>query len=282
MDGGVAWLEQLPRGLDAQRRLLEHLFAWCQQDDDVRWLTVGCSLERGNADWLSDLDVAIGVKEEHFEESLKRLRHAMGSLGELVESFDHLMPLSFPLQHFFAQYRDRTQIDLTVSCAPVADIPRSVVLYDDEGAVKLVGDEVLDPKPDEVRLWACQGWVALTNVGKYLRRSSFWEAQRELEEARSNLLRLWALAEQVPQARYGVTALLDVDGAKMPPGIEKSLPGTTLGELLAAARYLAETLTDLQRRLGGSESESYVLPEAFADFVVADLADIAADALHNE
>jgi hypothetical protein len=173
---GAAWLDQLPQELDAQRHLLSRFLFWCSQDPDVRWLTIGCSLERGNADRLSDLDAAIGVKEEHFQEALGRVRQVLDHLGDLVESFDYLMPLTFPLHRFFAQYSDRTQIDLTVGFAPVGNFPRTVVLYDPEGAAHVVGEEVLDPKPEEVRLWACQGWEALINVGKYLRRSSFWEA----------------------------------------------------------------------------------------------------------
>jgi hypothetical protein len=67
MDDVAGWLDGLPEELSAQRRLLQRLLDWCQREDDVRWLTVGCSLERGNADWMSDVDVAIGVSEDHFE-----------------------------------------------------------------------------------------------------------------------------------------------------------------------------------------------------------------------
>jgi hypothetical protein len=223
---------------------------------------------------LSDLDIAIGVKEENFEEALGRVRQVLGTLGHLVESFDYLMPLGFPLRRFFAQYSDRTRVDLTVGSAPEVYLPRVVVLYDPDGAVHLVDDEVLDPGPDEVHLWACQGWEALVNVGKYLRRSSFWEAQNQLDEARKSLFRLWALADNVSQARYGVTALVDA-GATMPPDIESSLPGLELTGLLAAARYIAETLAELQRRLRANER--YQLPDAIADFVVADLVRISSE-----
>ena len=82
--------------LEVQQRLLGRLLAWCQQDDDVRWLTVGCSLARGDADCLSDLDVVIGLREEHFEDSVGRVRQALAALDELVESYDYLMPLGFP------------------------------------------------------------------------------------------------------------------------------------------------------------------------------------------
>jgi predicted nucleotidyltransferase len=269
MDEVADWLDQLPKELGAQRSILERLLDWCERQENVRWLTVGCSLERGNADRLSDIDVAIGVTEKHFEDSRGHVRHALNSFGDLVESYDYLLPLSFPVRRFFAQYRDRTQVDLTVGCAPMVSIPRSVVLYDPEGAVHIVGDEALDPKSEEVRIWACQAWEALANVGKYIRRSSFWESLEALHEARTHLFRLWALAQNVPQARYGITALID-SRATLPPGIDKSLPGNGLDGVLTAARYLAETLTELQELLRGNEQ--YELPDHFGVFVVADLA----------
>ena len=86
MEHTTTWLGQLPHELAAQRRLLQRLLDWCERDQDVRSLTVGCSMERGNADRLSDLDVAIGVKEEHFVQALARVRQALGQLGELVEA----------------------------------------------------------------------------------------------------------------------------------------------------------------------------------------------------
>jgi predicted nucleotidyltransferase len=118
VDDVSGWLDRLPTELAAQRRLLVRLLAWCERDDDVRWLTVGCSLVRGNADWMSDLDVAIGVREEHLEHALGQAHQALADIGDLVESYDYLLPLSFPLRRVFAQYRDRTQVDLTVGSAP--------------------------------------------------------------------------------------------------------------------------------------------------------------------
>ena len=190
----AAWLDRLPNELGPQRQLLQRLVDWCERDEDVRWLTVGCSLERGNADRLSDLDVALGVKEEHFGEALGRVRRVLGDLGDLVASYDYLMPLGFPLRRFFAQYRDRTQVDLTVGFATAVNLARVVVLCDPEGAVHIAGDEALDAQADEVRVWACQSWEALANIGKYVRRSSYWEAVDQLQEGRANLFRLWALA----------------------------------------------------------------------------------------
>ena len=138
-----------------------------------------------------------------------------------------------------------------------------------------VGDEALHPEPDEVRVWACQAWEALANVGKYVRRSSSWEALDQLHGARTDLFLFWALAESVPQARYGLTAPIDA-GARMPPAIEKSVAGPHRGEVLVAARHLAENLTDLQMVLSGDDL--YELPQEFAAFVVADLARATASA----
>ena len=94
MEDAAAWLDRPPNELGPQRQLLQRLLGWCERDEEVRWLTVGCSLERGNGDRLLDLDVAMGVKEEHFVEALGR----SAGLGDLVESYDYLMPLSFPLR----------------------------------------------------------------------------------------------------------------------------------------------------------------------------------------
>ena len=270
---GLGWSSFL-RILGAQRQLLQRLLDWSEHDDDVRWLTVGCSLERGNADWMSDVDVAIGVREEHFEEALDRVRHLVPNLGDLVASYDYLLPFDFSLRRFFAQYRDRSQVDLTVGFAPAVNLPNVVALYDPDGAVHIVGDEALAPKADEVRVWACQAWEALANVGKYVRRSSFWEAVGQLHEARGNVFRLWALAEGVPQARYGLTSLIDA-GAGMPPGIDKSIAGTRVGKVLCAARNLADILTRLQHLM--NSNERYELPDGFGAFVAADLAQAEAD-----
>ena len=119
-----------------------------------------------------------------------------------------------------------------------------------------------------------QAWEALVKVGKYVRRSSYWEALGQLHEARANVFRLWALAERVPQARYGITALVDA-GASMPSGIDKSIGGATAGDVLDAARHLADVLIRLQHRL--TSNDGCELPNGFAAFVAADLATAGAE-----
>ncbi len=55
-----------------------------------------------------------------------------------------------------------------------------------------------------------------------------------------------------------------------PPAIEKSIPGTNVGDIPTAARCLAETLIGPQHLL--TSNERYELPDHFGAFVAADLA----------
>ena len=133
---GARWIEELPAGLAAQQGLLRGLLAFSQADPDVRWLVLGCSLARGAGDWLSDIDAAVGVVDEQLPGAFPRARSAVDGLGELVESFHHQLPgLALTHQRIFAQYADRSQLDLVVYPATVfaGAIPDVVVLYDPEG-----------------------------------------------------------------------------------------------------------------------------------------------------
>jgi hypothetical protein len=69
---GSEWIEQLPADLAGQREILRRLLAWCEADDRVRWLVIGCSLARGAGDRLSDLDMALGIRDEGFGAALRR------------------------------------------------------------------------------------------------------------------------------------------------------------------------------------------------------------------
>ena len=237
------WVAALPEALDAQCRLLDGFLDHCERERAVRWLFVGCSLARGAADALSDLDLAVGLDPEAFAGTDDGLREALASLGELVALFGQDWPASRPVRRYFALYRDRTQIDLTVSEATsTVHLPAGVVLYDPAGLVEVVSDAVLAPRPEEVRLWAASAWEALLNLGKHVRRGSCWEARRQLEEARALLFQLWAHAEGVAQARYGVTALYDLEPPRLPVGIGRTLAGLHLAELAGAGRALGELL----------------------------------------
>jgi hypothetical protein len=92
---GLDWIEQLPAELAGQRVLLRCLLALCAADDNIRWLVIGCSLARGAGDRLSDLDVAMGIRDDEFDATIPVVRRAVDGLGDLVESY-HPPPCTSP------------------------------------------------------------------------------------------------------------------------------------------------------------------------------------------
>ena len=284
---GARWIEELPAGLAAQRDLLRGLLAFGQADPDVTWLVVGCSLARGAGDWLSDIDAAVGVVDEQLPAAFPRARSAVDGLGELVESFHHQLPgLALTHERVFAQYADRSQLDLVVYPATVfaGSIPDVIVLYDPEdllavpaagapvagapdAGAAVAGAPVAVP-PEQIREWAFLGWCALADLGKYVRRGSAWEALERLHEARAQLWQLWAAAGGVPQPQYGLTSVLDY-AAALPDGIEETVSGLDVGSLLAAGLRVAELLGEVGGQLG--EEQRRALPLAMGSFVVSDL-----------
>jgi hypothetical protein len=284
---GARWIEELPAGIAAQQGLLRELLAFSQADPDVKWLVLGCSLARGAGDWLSDIDAAVGVVDEQLPGAFPRIRSAVDGLGGLVESFHHQLPgLALTHERIFAQYADRSQLDLVVYPATVfaGSIPDVVVLYDPEDLLAVpaavapdagapdtgtpdTGTPVAVP-PEQIREWAFLGWCALADLGKYVRRGSAWEALERLHEARAQLWQLWAAAGGVPQPQHGLTSVLDY-AAALPDGIEETVSGLDVGSLLAAGLRVAELLGEVGGRLG--EEQRAVLPLAMGSFVLSDL-----------
>jgi len=273
---GPRWIEELPAGLAAQRALLRNLLAFCQDDPDVRWLVIGCSLARGAADQLSDIDAALGVDDDQLTAALPRIRRAVDGLGELIDSYHHKLPsLDMPHERIFAQYADRSQMDLVAypASTTAGSIPDAVVLYDPSHL--LVVPEPTPPDPvtaERVRERAFQGWCALADAGKYLRRCSPWEALDRLNEARAQLWYLWAAACHVPNPQYGLTSILDHTPAHLPPGIERTVSDLDPARLLAAARELADLLGTVGTQF--SDDQRAALPSAMARYVINDLAAI--------
>jgi hypothetical protein len=268
----------MPAGLAAQQDLLRGLLAFSQADPDVKWLVMGCSLARGAGDRLSDIDAAVGVLDEQLPGAFPRVRSAVDGLGELVESFQHQLPgLALTHERVFAQYANRSQLDLVVYPATVfaGSIPDVVVLYDPEDLLAVPSAAVPSaavpaPVPSEqIREWAFLGWCALADLGKYVRRGSAWEALERLHEARAQLWQLWAVVCGVPQPQYGLTSVLDWPPAALPAGIEETVSGLDLGRLLAAGLRVAELLGEVGGQLG--EEQRKALPSAMERFVIADL-----------
>jgi hypothetical protein len=273
---GRDWIGQLPAELAGQRAILEGLLELCEDSESIRWLVIGCSLARGAADRLSDLDVAMGVRDEVFGPVTAGVRRAVGRLGDLVGSYHHQLP-GVPGIHerIFAQYADRCQLDLVVfpASVPGGAIPGVVVLYD-PGAVLVTADEQRPVTPGQVREWAFRGWCALADLGKYLRRQSPWEALERLHEARTQLWQLAAAAGGVPHPQYGITSILDFAPGQIPAGMPDTVADLDPARLLSAARRLAALLSETGRRLPAEQRAA--LPDAMARYVTDDLASLEA------
>jgi hypothetical protein len=274
---GRAWIDDLPSEMAGQKAIMRRLLEACEADDRVRWLAVGCSVGRGAGDPLSDLDMALGVRDDDFEAAITDIRAVADGLADLVESYHHLLPeVKGPHERIFAQYADRCQLDLVVFPASV-DIgggPSIVVLYDRDDAIT-VKTERPPVTPEQAREWAFRAWCCLADVGKYLRRGSAWEALAQLHEARDCWWRLWALAHDVRDARYGIVSILDFAPGIVPADAAGTVPRLDLGQLTSAAQKLAELLGGIGADL--SPGFRAVLPDAMADYIAADLKSLTAD-----
>jgi predicted nucleotidyltransferase len=276
MDAGQEWIDRLPAELDRQRALLRGLLRGCDSDQEIRWLAIGCSLGRGAADRMSDLDLAMGVATEDFDAAAARVARLVAQLGDLVESYEHqIAGLTTTHVRIFAQYADRSQVDLVVfgAAEPIGSVRDLVVLYDPDAIVVTGAGEQRPATPRQVREWAFGAWCALADLGKYLRRGSAWEAFERLNEARGQLWRLQATALGVPNPQYGLTSILDFAADRVPAGMDRTVSDLDPGRLLAAARSLAEHLGETSGRL--PPEQRAMLPAAMAGYITRDLADLA-------
>jgi hypothetical protein len=274
---GRGWIEGLPDELKGQRAILLSLLDWSERDELVKWFVVACSVGRGNADRLSDLDTGMGVQSPDFDAAVAAVRRAVDQAGELVESYQHKLPgLAITHERIFAQYANRCQVDLVVIPAadPFGGVKDEVVLYD-PGKLRTTKWEPDEVTPKQVREWAFNGWACLADVGKYLRRGSAWEALERLHQARAEYWRLLAAACDVPNPQYGVTSLLDFAPSAIPASLAATASDVYLTHLLRAAKNLAAELAGVGTQL--APEHRAVLPNAMAAFITADLALVEAE-----
>ena len=271
---GREWIGRLPDELAGQRAILLGLLDWSGRDERVRWLCVACSVGRGAADRLSDLDLGMAVTSDDFETAVAAVHEAVDGLAGLVESYQHKIDgLATPHWRIFAQYTNRCQVDLVVIPATEAfgAVKDEVVLYDPDD-LRTATFEPRAVTSAQVRDWAFNGWARLADVGKYLRRGSAWEALEGLHQARAEYWRLLATAHVVPNPQYGITSLLDFAADQVPAPMAETVSDLDLARLLAAARQLARQLTDIGDRLPPDLRSA--LPTAIASYITADLAEL--------
>jgi hypothetical protein len=274
---GRAWIDDLPDDLAGQKAIMRRLLDFCEADSRIRWLAVGCSVGRGAGDALSDLDMALGVRDEDFDAVIGDIRTAADGLAELVDSYHHLLPqVAGRHERIFAQYADRCQLDLVVfpASADIGNGPSIVMLYDADDAIVVTHDRPA-ATPEQVREWAFGGWAALADAGKYLRRTSAWEALAQLHAARNAWWQLWAVARDVPDSRYGIVSILDFAPDEVPAEVAATVPRLDLAQLTSAAQKLAGLLGGIGAHL--RPEYRAVLPHAMAAYITADLQSLAPD-----
>ena len=303
---GRAWLATLPGELAAQHRVMAGLVDRCEAWPLVRSLLVGCSLGRGAADALSDIDAALGVDAERSQAGADRVATAeamvvaaLPDLGPLVDVLRH--PTGTAEQwtrRIFAQFGDGTQLDLaTVAQADIeirrrgGGAPDFIPLYqvstppDSKApdAQPLASRAQPGGEPpaayavtgNQVREWAFLGWCALIDADKYLRRGSLWEAHNRLHQARHHTWALWAAAHGALYPWHGLSQVLDHDPGNLPPGVEATVAGLDTADLYRATRASADVLSTVSA--AAARRHPADLPMAMAAYVTSVLTETKGD-----
>jgi predicted nucleotidyltransferase len=276
MTQGHAWISALGPGLERHRHVLLGLLDFCETSPTVTSLSVGCSLGRGAADELSDLDAAVGVDADPGSAVASRVRDVelalVAHLGEdeLVDVLrEETSTSDFPIRKVFVQRADGLQLDLAVVAESEVRrgdaAPDFVAVYRADG----VGESAPMPSAygvsgDQVRSWAFLGWRALLDADKYLRRGSAWEAHQRLEEARHRIWQLWATATGASYPWHGLSQVLDHDPTTLPAGIDATVAGLDLADLRAAVLAAADVLDDASTAAAGRVPVT--LPTALATY----------------
>src|SRR5665213_2727958 len=163
------WIGALGGRLSVQAALLESLLSAAEDDDRWEWLELSCSVANGRGDELSDLDVGLGHRGG--------VAPPTDEVTQLVSGFGDVVEVSVQpwdcFTRWWVQYADGGQLDLVVMPAAhrPGRAPNSVALLDRSGVLA----EEFTPKawaatPEEPGYWLLDGWEALSNVAKYVRR----------------------------------------------------------------------------------------------------------------
>jgi hypothetical protein len=254
--------------------VLEQLVDFCEATPLVTSLSVGCSLGRGAADALSDVDAAIGLAAPVGPAGAGRVLAAEDALVALLPRMGPVVDvlrqrLGRPdrfVRGLFAQFADGTQLDVAVMAE--ADVRRGraapdfVSLYRTPPAHASLLEAAASPhdadvavaegfppadevSAQQVREWAFLGWRILGDADKHLRRGSLWEAHQRLHEARGHIWALWAAARGALYPWHGLSQVLDLDPHDLPPGIEDTVAGLVAEDLRRAVRTSADVLSSV-------------------------------------
>jgi hypothetical protein len=275
----ISWLDSLPSELERQRIVITKMIDTARADDRIRVVIVGCSIGRGAADALSDIDALIGVRPEHWEAACTDSRSWVESWDAPIDLWQIVLPEGAPddkkYQHTYSQYASGVELDLVVSRVRGDWRRRAdwVVLYDQDGVVPT------DVTPyshsvNEVRQWGYAALTRLNALAKYVARGAFWEAHLCLENARADIWRICALADGVPDAQFGVTAVFDDPRRPVPHEMARTVAGLESGALRDAAIACCDVLVAAWPRamsaIGSSDA-----PPPLAAYVRRRLSDLS-------
>ena len=234
-----AWIAGLGPDLAVQARLLAGLLTAVEADPRWEWLELGCSVANGRGDELSDLDLGLGYLDEAALSVVIDILRGLGPVVDLSAQPYDGMP------RWWVQYADGGQIDLVALPAERRPglPPESVALLDRAGRLAVAWTpSARRAGPDDPRHWLMDGWEALSNIVKYVRRGSLLEALEQLHRVRERIFQLWAVGGGVAYPAFGLTSLLDEPEPVLPPGIEAAYAVPERGSVVAAARSAAELL----------------------------------------
>jgi hypothetical protein len=274
------WLRDLPAQLGPQRDVITRLLNEARRDARIRLFVVGCSIGRGAADALSDVDALYGVTESQWEAAIGDSAELVRRVAPLIDLYQATLPPASPdahaYQHTFAQYASGVQIDLVVAVAREQQSPRAdwVVLYDPDERVSDAAD-IVAPSEDQVRGWMYACLIHLSACAKYLTRGSLWEARTQIDLARTELWRVLAIAQQVPDPQYGLTAILDVPDPQLPPRIDATIAPLARAPMRSAALACLDMLEETWPRAASAIRAPGVRLPPLAAWVRAQLAAVA-------
>lgn len=265
--------------LPAHTEVLEGLQREVDASEQWRWLELGCSLAAGRGDQLSDIDAGIGYAESLAVEDVDRVGAALvQAVGSPLDLLVHAMPGWPPeVRRFAVEYTNGVQLDLVLMPAQQRQgIPEGAIAVVDKDARLAVPwrPPVADPPTvDEAREWMMLGWWALSDVAKYLRRGSLFEAVERIGEARQQALRLFAVARRIPYPAFGLVSLLDAEPGELPDGLDRTycVPNDP-GAVAAAAHATADLLE--MASTSASEVLQAKLATAWSDTTRRRLADM--------
>lgn len=251
------WIAGLGPRLAVQARLLDGLLTAVEADPRWEWLELGCSVAAGRGDELSDLDLGLGYTDEAVLDSVPGILRGLGTVVDLSAQPHDGRP------RWWVQYADGGQIDLVAVPAEGRPglPPTSVALLDRAGRLAVPWTPSLwRAAPDDPRHWLMDGWEALSNVVKYVRRGSLLEAVDQLHRVRQRIFQLWAAGGGVAYPAFGLTSLLDEPDPVPPPGIEEAYAVPQRASVVAAARAASALLHRAGERAAGVDTplRSYV------------------------